>query len=197
MVPASEVARVRKPINASSCPWKTLTTLGGRQKAACCTVQKTPPKPASCSADLCSVLPGFCPSDSDDESANGWIGKRDVAIFHGNNSYDEYTNLLEERGDTGVYTAVLYTGAVVVARAAAYPAIGKLYEVANKNQIINKAFRLIPGYCIGPAVQAIAITAGTPGALFGLQSEHPIDVSISHKTTRQTPIIERLRSDRS
>jgi chitinase len=128
---------------------------------------------------LCTVLPGFCPSDTDDESANGWVGKRDLERLYANmtdDDYDDYVHGLTKRAPT-TYRAVLYNGAIVVITAAAYPPIGKLFTVANNNQVIREAFRLIPGYCIGPSMQSIALTVGAAGALTGLQAEHPIDVS--------------------
>ncbi|THX54883.1 glycoside hydrolase [Aureobasidium pullulans] len=165
--------------NFGGCSW-------GRQKAACCTVQQATSKPASCSADLCKTLPGFCPSDTDDESANSWIGKRDLDRIHLNMTEDEYDDYVDEYDDyveltkraPVEYKAVLYNGAVVIVTAAAYPPIGKLFTVANNNQVIRQAFRLIPGYCIGPSIQTVAITVGTAGILTGLQSEHPIDRQI-------------------
>lgn len=148
-------------------------------------MQQATSKPASCSADLCKTLPGFCPSDTDDESANSWIGKRDLDRIHLNMTEDEYDDYVDEYDDyveltkraPVEYKAVLYNGAVVIVTAAAYPPIGKLFTVANNNQVIRQAFRLIPGYCIGPSIQTVAITVGTAGILAGLQSEHPIDVS--------------------
>jgi hypothetical protein len=103
-------------------------------------------------------------------------------------------SLLEKREVT-TYEAVLYTGSVVIVTAANYPAIGRLFTVANKNQILKQAFRLIPGYCLGPSVQSIAITIGTAGILNGLQAEHPIDVSIVPEVI--TRLLTTVCSDKS
>ncbi|RMY88306.1 hypothetical protein D0864_06671, partial [Hortaea werneckii] len=143
----------------------------GRKKAACCTIEKATPKPASCSADLCEEIPGYCSS----MTGTAENLKRDVQIHDSGLSLDLYS--LEKR-ETTTYKAILYTGSVVVVTAANYPRIGRLFKIANRNQVLKQAFRLIPGYCLGPSVQELAINVGTTGVLRGLQAEHPIDVSL-------------------
>ncbi|KAI7261488.1 glycoside hydrolase family 18 protein, partial [Hortaea werneckii] len=143
----------------------------GRKKAACCTIEKATPKPASCSADLCEEIPGYCSS----MTGTAENLKRDVQIHDSGLSLDLYS--LEKR-ETTTYKAILYTGSVVVVTAANYPRIGRLFKIANRNQVLKQAFRLIPGYCLGPSVQELAINVGTTGVLRGLQAEHPIDRQI-------------------
>lgn len=61
--------------------------------------------------------------------------------------------------------------------ALAYPPIAELFGVPNASQILRRFFRLILGYCTGPAIQQGNIPPGNhPPGLNGLQSEHPIDV---------------------
>jgi len=151
-----------------------MCSTGGRTKAACCTVQKAPPKPASCSTNLCKKLPGFCPNDDDDESANGFT-KRDLALFKTTDPKEWHA--LEERGGSDHYIVVLGYGEIMLIIAIAYPAIGSLFGGRNAAQILREFFRLIPGYCTGPSIQTGPINPGKTD-LNGFQTEHPIDVSM-------------------
>lgn len=89
---------------------------------------------------------------------------------------DDSTNALLRR-DITEYRSYLYNGAIIITQAAAYPAIGALYGVKNSAQVLKKTFRLIPGYCIGTAIQVVTFVTIQANTLFGLQAEHPIDVS--------------------
>jgi chitinase len=150
---------------------------GGRSKAACCTVQKAPPRPASCSADLCKLLPGYCPNDNDDESADDYT-KRDFALFDTNNSAS--WRALEKRGSGDTYYVDIGNNVGIRIIALAYPAIAELFGVENASQVLRRFFRLILGYCTGPSIQEGTIPPGdSPPGLTGLQAEHPIDVSIT------------------
>lgn len=63
--------------------------------------------------------------------------------------------------------------------AALFPAIGELYDLPNANQVIRRLFRLIAGWCIGPSVAEQSVGPGShPPGLNGMQTEHPLDVSI-------------------
>jgi hypothetical protein len=117
------------------------------------------------------MIPGYCSPETDTD----WNGKRDFGVYDASVSSDLHSSL-EKRAVT-TYNAVLYTGTLVVVIAASFPPIGRLFEIANRNQVLKQAFRMIPGYCLGPSIQEIAITLGSAGALVGLQAEHPIDVS--------------------
>jgi hypothetical protein len=117
------------------------------------------------------MIPDYCSPETD----TNWNGKRDVGVYDAGVSSDLHSSL-EKRAVTP-YDAVLYTGTVVIVTAASYPRIGRLFQVANRDQVLKQAFRMIPGYCLGPSIQEVAITLGTAGALAGLQAEHPIDVS--------------------
>lgn len=150
---------------------------GGRKKAACCTVQKAPPKPASCSADLCKLLPGYCPDDNNVGSANGFT-KRDLALFDRKTSAESHD--LEKRGSGETYYVDIGNNVGIRIIAVAYPAIAELFGLPNGSQILRRFFRLILGYCTGPSILQGDIGAGPhPPNLNGLQAEHIIDVSIS------------------
>ena len=95
------------------------------------------------------------------------------------NASSEHVHLLEERGSESTYIAVLPNGFYLVIVAALYPEIGRLYNVPNSSQVLHRLFRLIQGWCIGPAIDPAAVVRGSnPPGLGGMQSEHPVDVSV-------------------
>jgi len=150
----------------------------GRTKAACCTVEKAPPKPASCSADLCSKIPGYCNNDSDDESANGFT-KRDLALSDA--SDPAKWKLLQKRGSGKIYQTNLGNNVGISIIGLAYPRLVELFGLQNGVQILRRFFRLIPGYCTGTAVQTQDIPPGhtvTTADTRGFETEHVIDVSL-------------------
>ena len=114
---------------------------------------------------------------SNDGDRGGAISRRDLARI-GNASY-EHVHLLEERGSESTYIAVLPNGFYLVIVAAIYPEIGRLYNVPNSGQVIRRLFRLIQGWCIAPAIDEADVARGSnPPGLGGMQSEHPVDVSV-------------------
>lgn len=114
---------------------------------------------------------GLFSSDTNEESASNWNGSRDVV----NGASETYSGL--EKRDTP-YRARLSNGAVIIARPAGYPRIGMLYTIQNAIQVLRYGFHLTSGYCLGPTVEGVAIHPNNPGALRGLESDHPVDVSI-------------------
>ncbi|KAK3168025.1 hypothetical protein OEA41_004471 [Lepraria neglecta] len=86
----------------------------------------------------------------------------------------------KERAKESTYIAVLPNGFELVIVAAIYPAIGRLYEVPNAGQVLRRLFRLIQGWCIGPAVNVATVAPGSnPPGLGGMQTEHPVDRQIA------------------
>lgn len=59
-----------------------------------------------------------------------------------------------------------------------FPAIAMLFLEANSNQVTPALFRLIPGFCLAPAIQETPLPPGPElPDLTGLQTEHPLDVN--------------------
>ena len=117
---------------------------------------------------------GLCSNDGD---PGGAISRRDLARI--GNASSEHVHLLEERDKESTYIALLPNGFALVIVAAIYPEIGRLYEVRNAGQVLRRLFRLIQGWCIGPAVnEAIVAPGSNPPGLGGMQTEHPVDVSV-------------------
>ncbi|KAI9747244.1 MAG: hypothetical protein M4579_007499 [Chaenotheca gracillima] len=153
--------------------------LGGRQKAACCTVQVAPVKPAVCSYDLCREKE-FCPDDEDSGTAQN---KRDLAGIDPESSEGLHT--LEKRGQRQ-YTAELANGHDLIIFAIAVRAISQLFQDRNANtgsvQPIRTQFRLRPGTCIGPAIDLIPIGPGRrPPGLGDDETEHPLEPQFSKR----------------
>ena len=150
--------------------------LGGRQQAACCSVQVAPVTPAFCSYNLCNN-PGFCTNDGNPGIAQN---KRDLVVIDSDSSEGLHT--LEKRGQDH-YVANLPNGINLVIIAIAVRAISELFRdtAANSGPVrpIRTQFRLRPGTCIGPAIDLIPIGPGTnPPGLTGDQTEHPLEVSV-------------------
>ena len=132
-------------------------------------MKKTPPKPASCGSDLCKVIEGWC----SDESQN-FNKKRD--LFHIGADSSDPQHRLEKRKGEEIYNVPGEFGMRVIA--VAYPAIGELFGGQGAAHVLRRFFRLILGYCTGPAIQEGNVPPGdNPSGLQGLESEHPIDVS--------------------
>ena len=149
--------------------------------AACCTVSKAPPKPASCSANLCKTIPGFC---GDAEVVND---KRD--LVHSHAASHAKLHALEKRGGEHTYRANLANGVVIRIIGLAYPGLVELFGLQPGLQILRRFFRLIPGYCLGPSIAESNVPPNVDqNALRGFESEHPIDVStISTHRYMHTP----------
>ncbi|GKZ21587.1 hypothetical protein AbraCBS73388_007488 [Aspergillus brasiliensis] len=160
-----EVDRATYGDQSTACDWN-------RQKAMCCTIKTAPPKPATCSADLCKTFPGYCSTDDNDEGANDWA-KRDLALFKASDK----SLLFEKRGNAETYYPKHIRGVRVIAWA--YPALRALYnEYPALYQILRRWFRLIPGYCVGPSINSgpFARENQVPSSdLADLEAEHPID----------------------
>lgn len=85
---------------------------------------------------------------------------------------------LVERGAEETYNAYLANGHVLVIIARLYPSISQLYNGPNSGQVLRQLFRILPGYCVAPAIQEAPVVPGpNPPGLTGMQTEHPLDVS--------------------
>ena len=147
--------------SSSSCDWS-------RQKVACCTVKKAAREPAKCAADLCTLFPGWCPSNSDETSVS--YRKRGEL------------NVLEKRGAREKYTLIL-AGVTIEVLAAAYPSIGNLFTIARAAQVQRWAFWKNKGYCNSRVLSVLSLPTGEVAkALYeGLNSEHVIDRQVIKK----------------
>lgn len=126
---------------------------------------------------MCSLFPGFCPTDGDDESANSWT-KRDTGAL--STSIYERSSLLQisKRGAAKIYPVALGKIIIEIA-AAAYPSMGDLYSGINADQVLRTGFRLATTYCTSPGLSTLTITSGVITDLYakyGLEAEHPLDV---------------------
>jgi chitinase len=89
----------------------------------------------------------------------------------------KHSEILTKRGED-TYPAYLPNGITLIIIAVIFPAISRLYQVPNEEQVLREQFRLIPGYCLGPAIQEAPVPPGPdPPGLNGFQTEHPLDVS--------------------
>ncbi|KAF9249765.1 CAZyme family GH18 [Penicillium roqueforti] len=147
--------------SSSLCDWS-------RQKVACCTVKKAAREPAKCAADLCTLFPGWCPSNSDETSVS--YRKRGEL------------NVLEKRGAREKYTLIL-AGVTIEVLAAAYPSIGDLFTIARAAQVQRWAFWKNKGYCNSRVLSVLSLPTGEVAkALYeGLNSEHVIDRQVIKK----------------
>lgn len=121
------------------------------------------------------MISGYCQSATNGKSANVLSGKRDLDLHGIHVSGSDVHSELGKR-DVTTYEAILYTGTIILVMAANYPPIGRLYLIANRNQVLKKAFRLLPGYCLGSAVFGVPMDPYLLNALYDLQAEHPVDV---------------------
>lgn len=88
-----------------------------------------------------------------------------------------HVNILQKRKDR-IYQVLLPNGYLLILIAAHYPTMRDIYESSNASQVIRTLFRLISGWCIGPAISTQTIGPGkNPPGLQGLETEHPLDVS--------------------
>lgn len=134
-----------------------------------------PPAPATCSADLCTELTGFCPNNEDDESADYWT-KRDL-IPKPRGEYGDNLPSFEKRGKKKTYKIEINQLTLTII-AAAYPSLKQLFGPRYAASALRAWFRLMTGRCIGPSIDV-----GTfPGSnipskiqLGDLQAEHVID----------------------
>ncbi|KAL5360254.1 hypothetical protein BJX96DRAFT_184439 [Aspergillus floccosus] len=160
-----EVDRATYGDQSKGCDW-------GRQKAMCCTIKTAPPKPATCTADLCKKFPGYCSTGNDDEGANDWT-KRGLTLLERSGR----SQSLEKRGNAEIYYPKHIRGVSLIAWA--YPALRALYnDYPALYQILRRWFRLIPGYCVGPSINSGTFVTGNEvhsSDLEDLEAEHPID----------------------
>lgn len=159
---------------------------GGRQKAACCTVTKAPPRAATCSTNLCTLFPGFCPNDNDDQSANNWSKRElddtpfgDTEPDPDADDIDGNFSVLEKRGNpTTSVVELTALGLLIRLRFAGYPSSGSLFRSRNGDQVLRQAFRLNQGRCSSPVITTSNLGPGpSPSGMTGQESEHPVDVS--------------------
>ena len=124
---------------------------------------------------MCTLFPGFCPTDDDDESVNSWT-KRDTEAV--SSTYERPSSLrIAKRGAAKTY-AVTLGKAIIEIGAAAYPSIGDLYTGPNVGQVLRTGFKLTTTYCTGPGLATTAIPSGMVTGLNknGFETEHPLDV---------------------
>ncbi|KAI1774392.1 hypothetical protein F4818DRAFT_442540 [Hypoxylon cercidicola] len=172
--------------------WGTIGCSWGRQKAACCTVDKAPPKPAYCTKDPCDTIPEFCPESSSSSSSVQSravyvpeIGKRhrnkaELEPYKLNRSpisdQPRSISVLEKRGNAETYYVDLGNNIGIRIIAVAYPGLAELFGLPEASRVLRRFFRLIAGYCTGPAIAEGDVESGNrPGNLGGLDAEHPID----------------------
>lgn len=125
---------------------------------------------------MCTLFPGYCPSDDDDESADSWT-KRDVSAVYTHKR--SATSSIAKRGASKKYLITL--GEIIVtAVAPAHPSIGSLYTGTNTDQVIRTGFKLAQTYCTTAGLSTFNVPSGTqPYGLsgkFGMETEHPLDV---------------------
>ena len=150
-----------------ACSW-------GRDKAACCKIGQIQldTEPATCSADLCDLIPSYCDDDPDGDAG---ASKRDVV------------ELLEKRGNPTDYPAPATGPKNLVVRSLGYLGPSKLYAnigvrgVSQAAKAIPIAFRAANLYCVGPAINAIKVPFQNPASIgfTRLDTEHPLDVSVT------------------
>ncbi|KAK3369407.1 hypothetical protein B0T24DRAFT_580387 [Lasiosphaeria ovina] len=153
-----------------ACSW-------GRSKAACCKMGQVESDPATCSSDMCDVIPGYCPpidygdgGGGGDDAGDG-LTRRDDAV-------DSGYSFSVKRGNPKEYTPPR-GGPLVTVKAPGYPGPTKLYTTRLATQAIPMAFRLAVQYCMGPSISPINVPIPAPDSIVraGLESEHVIDVS--------------------
>lgn len=88
-----------------------------------------------------------------------------------------HTNMLQKRKDR-VYQVLLDNGFLLILVAAAYPTTREYFESTNGAILLSSAYRLIAGWCIGPAISTQTVPkVPNPPNIDGLDMEHPLDVS--------------------
>lgn len=138
-------------------------------------MNSAPPPPATCSISLCATLPGYCPTDNDDESANSWT-KWNPTL--GDTDLFEPPVPLEKQENEQAYDLVLAALLTLQIIAAAYPRIDQLYVGRNADAVLLDSFLYTQGDCVGPAVAEASVPSGSrplPQGTF--QTEHVMDVS--------------------
>jgi len=189
--PKDEIELARDPYgdpdtDSWACSW-------GRNKAACCKIDRIEIQPATCSSNICEVIEGYCDSgdadgddnDDDDDDDNDaddnddeddGLAKRD--------DWDDSLNplILDKRGARESYKPPS-DGPKIVVRALGYPGPSKLYTGRLGFQAIPVAFRLASQYCTGDAFQVTKFTLPPPSSIvtyskpWEFQTEHVLDVS--------------------
>lgn len=86
-------------------------------------------------------------------------------------------HLLEKRGNAETYYVDLGNNIGIRIIAVAYPGLAEIFGLPGASRVLRRFFRLIAGYCTGPAITEGDVGGGSsPGNLGGLDAEHPIDV---------------------
>ncbi|KAI5861929.1 hypothetical protein GGS23DRAFT_605878 [Durotheca rogersii] len=157
--------------------WGTVGCSWGRKKAACCKVDKAPPKPASCTHDVCRTVPDLC--NGNDGSALVSLVSRDPGPRRHEPQYNSSSSsiaILEKRGNAETYYVDLGGNVGIRVIAVAYPLLSEIFGLDGAPRVLRRFFRMIAGYCTGTAVQEGTIPPGdNPPNLGGLEAEHPID----------------------
>ncbi|KAL4958978.1 uncharacterized protein BDV14DRAFT_194146 [Aspergillus stella-maris] len=180
-----EVDRAKYGDKSKGCDWD-------RQKAMCCTVKKAPIKAATCSVDLCTKTPGFCPTTDDDSSSSSSVRSKRGGILlsahghaaahayphlghshsHSHSNSNSTSNSLQPRGGDQLY----YSKGGFSLISVAYPALLAFLNIARNLQASRRWFRLDEGPCLGRTIEEGVFPIGIESPnLSGLQVEHPID----------------------
>lgn len=165
--------------------WGTIGCSWGRKKAACCTVDKPPPKPAYCTSNnVCKTVPEFCNGGAKSLARRDALGQLERTVIQVRQSEEARRrasaakSVLEKRGNAETYYVDLGNNVGIRIIALAYPGLAEIFGLHGGSRVLRRFFRLIAGYCTGPAIQEGRVGPGdNPGGMEGLDAEHPIDVS--------------------
>ncbi|KAL4900084.1 hypothetical protein BDW74DRAFT_171029 [Aspergillus multicolor] len=169
-----EVDRAQYGDKSKACDWD-------RQKAMCCTVKVAPIKAATCSVDLCSQIPGYCPLTDNDDPSTGQ-SKRDLSILlpiTPQAARDEpeaapgSSLQLERRGEDHPYNS---KGLGMFLIGIGYPTALQLLAYPPILQALREWFRLDRGPCLGRNIEYgyFRRNEASPNTT-RLEVEHPID----------------------
>lgn len=83
---------------------------------------------------------------------------------------------LAKRGSEWPYYVNLGNNIGITIIAMAYPSLVEIFGLDGGSRVLRRFFRLIAGYCIGPAVEEGTIPPGdSPPRMDNMDAEHPID----------------------
>jgi chitinase len=83
---------------------------------------------------------------------------------------------LAKRGSEWPYYVNLGGNIGITIIAMAYPSLVEIFGLDGGSRVLRRFFRLIAGYCIGPAVEEGTIPPGdNPPRLDNMDAEHPVD----------------------
>lgn len=83
---------------------------------------------------------------------------------------------LDKRGNAETYYVSLSPSVGIRIIAVAYPGLVEIFGLNGASRVLRRMFRMIAGYCVGPAIEELVIGPGNnPGHMEGLEAEHVID----------------------